>query len=81
MFNQVVTYVFNHSFRMMTKTHLALGVTVTSLLLSTADPFTLGLAAVATQLPDVDTSRSLTGRILLPLSRYLERIAPSRTAS
>jgi inner membrane protein len=64
---------------MMAKTHLALGVTVTSLALSTADPFTLGLAAVATQLPDVDTSRSLTGRILLPLARFLEHRFPHRT--
>jgi inner membrane protein len=64
---------------MMAKTHLVLGITITSLALSTADPLTLGLAAVATQLPDVDTSRSLTGRILLPISRFLEHRFPHRT--
>jgi inner membrane protein len=64
---------------MMAKTHLALGVTVASLALSTADPLTLGIAAAATQLPDVDTSRSLAGRIVLPLSRFLEHRFPHRT--
>jgi len=44
----------------MTQTHVALAVAATSLTLGTADAITLGLSAIASVLPDVDTTKSLT---------------------
>src|SRR5262245_33520823 len=67
--------------QMMTKTHAALSVVVTSFAMGTADPVTLAIAVGASQLPDVDTSRSLVGRVLFPLSRFLEDRFAHRTIS
>ncbi|MBX3279704.1 MAG: metal-dependent hydrolase [Acidobacteria bacterium] len=64
---------------MMAKTHALFGVAAGSLLVGTADPFCLGVAAVASQLPDADTSKSIIGRILFPISRLLEKRFPHRT--
>ncbi len=64
---------------MMAKTHLLFSVTVTAFALETTTPLVLGAAALASQLPDVDTSTSFVGRILLPLSRWIERCWPHRT--
>jgi inner membrane protein len=66
---------------MMAKTHLLLALTVTSFALETTHPLTLGLAALASQLPDVDMSSSLAGRLMLPLARWLERRFPHRTVT
>jgi inner membrane protein len=63
---------------MMIATHTVFSVAITSLVMNTANPILLGLAAIAAQLPDVDTSKSTPGRILLPLSRFLERRFPHR---
>jgi inner membrane protein len=52
---------------------MALAVAATSLVLGTADPMVLSLSAVCSQLPDVDTTKSFSGRILFPLSSYLEK--------
>jgi inner membrane protein len=52
---------------------MALAVAATSLILGTADPMVLSLSAVCSQLPDVDTTKSFSGRILFPLSSYLEK--------
>lgn len=57
---------------MLTVTHATLAIASTSLLLGTADPWALGLSAVASQLPDIDTSGSVPGRIFFPVSRWLE---------
>lgn len=64
---------------MMNLTHTALSVTVTSISLGTADPFVLGTAAIASQLPDVDTSKSVVGRLLFPISHFLEKRYPHRS--
>ncbi|MBW4619288.1 MAG: metal-dependent hydrolase [Cyanosarcina radialis HA8281-LM2] len=64
---------------MMNVTHICLSVCVTSIALSTAEPITLGIAALASQLPDVDTGKSLVGRVLFPLSRFLEKRYPHRS--
>lgn len=64
---------------MMAKTHLLFSVTVTAFALETTNPLVLGAAALASQLPDVDTSTSFVGRILWPLSRWLENRFPHRT--
>jgi inner membrane protein len=58
---------------MMYKTHIVLAVAATSLVLGTADPIVLSLGAVCSQLPDVDTTKSYSGRMLFPLSSYLEK--------
>jgi inner membrane protein len=52
---------------------MALAVAATSLVLGTADGVVLSLSAVCSQLPDVDTTKSFSGRILFPLSSYLEK--------
>lgn len=64
---------------MMSKTHAALAVAVSSLALQTGEMTVLGSAAIASQLPDVDTSRSLAGRILFPVAWFLEKRWPHRT--
>lgn len=64
---------------MMNLTHTALSVTVTSIALGTADPLVLGTAAIASQLPDVDTSKSVIGRVLFPISHFLEKRYPHRS--
>jgi inner membrane protein len=57
----------------MTFTHTALAIATSSLFLSSASPVVLGLSAIASLLPDVDTSKSLPGRLLFPVSRILEK--------
>lgn len=58
---------------MMSRTHIVLAVAATSLILGTADGVVLSLSAIASQLPDVDTTKSYSGRVLFPLSSYLEK--------
>jgi inner membrane protein len=62
-------------------THCLFSLTLTAFTLETADWKPLALAAVASQLPDVDTSSSLAGRLLRPLSRGLENRWPHRTVT
>jgi inner membrane protein len=57
---------------MMTPTHIAFSVSLTSIVLGTANPEVLGTAALASLLPDIDTSKSSIGRLFLPLSSWLE---------
>lgn len=64
---------------MMSTTHMAFSVAATSLALGTANPIPLCVAAIASQLPDIDTSKSTSGRFLLPISRWLEKRHPHRT--
>jgi len=64
---------------MLTVTHAALAIASTSLFMGTADPWILGTAAVASQLPDVDTTGSVPGRIFHPVSRWLEARFPHRS--
>ena len=64
---------------MMTKTHAALSVAITSFAMGTADPGTLAIAAGASLLPDVDTTKSLAGRALFPVARFLENRFAHRT--
>lgn len=60
-------------------THAVFATTATSLFLGTAEPTLLLTGALASQLPDVDTSKSIPGRILLPISSWLEKRYPHRT--
>jgi inner membrane protein len=66
---------------MMTLTHLAISGLMTGLVLGTADPVVLTVGSIASLapkaiaglLPDVDISKSPAGRLLTPISRYLEK--------
>lgn len=62
----------------MAVTHTAFSVSLTSLALGTANPGVLSMAAIASLLPDIDTSKSLIGRLFFPLSRWLESHAVHR---
>ena len=64
---------------MMATTHTAFSLTLTSLALGTANPVALIIAAVASQLPDLDTSKSTIGRIFFPISHFIERRLPHRS--
>lgn len=64
---------------MMVMTHTVMSVALTSVALGTADPIVLGLAAIAAQMPDVDTSKSVPGRVLFPVSHWLEKRFPHRS--
>jgi len=60
-------------------THAVFATTMTSLFLGTSEPILLLTGAIASQLPDIDTSKSIPGRILLPLSSWLEKRYPHRS--
>lgn len=64
---------------MMSITHCCLAVTGASIILNTANPIILLSAAICSQLPDIDTSKSVPGRILFPISRLLEQRFPHRS--
>ena len=65
----------------MVVTHTAFSVAGTALAMGTANPIVLMICAIAAQLPDVDTSKSIPGRILAPISYVLERHFPHRSVT
>ncbi|MDJ0725220.1 MAG: metal-dependent hydrolase [Prochloraceae cyanobacterium] len=66
---------------MMALTHAAFSVALTSVTLGTGNPIVLAISAIASQLPDVDTSKSHIGRILFPISNFLENRFAHRSIS
>jgi len=62
-------------------THAALAATSVAGILGSSNPFILLTAAIASQLPDVDTSKSIAGRILFPISQILEKQFPHRSVT
>lgn len=66
---------------MMSITHAAIAACTTSLAIGTANPLILLTAAVASQLPDVDTTKSFTGRAFYPLAAWLETKFAHRSVS
>lgn len=64
---------------MMSVTHAALAACTVAVGLGTADPYTLAIAAAASQLPDIDTSASFVGRLVWPLTNFLEQRFPHRS--
>lgn len=64
---------------MMSVTHMAIAVSATSLVFSTGEPLALGLAAIGSLLPDIDTSTSILGQIFFPVSRWIEARFPHRS--
>lgn len=64
---------------MMTPTHMTFSVVVASIGLATANPIVLSVSAIASLFPDIDTSKSMIGRLLFPISRFLEKRHPHRS--
>ncbi|NJL56517.1 metal-dependent hydrolase, partial [bacterium] len=61
---------------MMSLTHAAIALTTTSISLGTANAFTLGVAIIGSQLPDLDSTQSFIGRMLFPIARLIEERFP-----
>ena len=64
---------------MLAITHALFSTTITALVMGTANPVHLAIAAGASQLPDVDITTSYVGKLLFPVSRILENQFPHRT--
>jgi inner membrane protein len=64
---------------MMSITHSAIALSGTSLILGTANPLSLGLAVIGSQLPDLDTTTSTIGKIFFPISSWIEDRFPHRS--
>ncbi len=64
---------------MTAKNHFLFSVSAASLTLGTLDPFVLLIAGAMSLLPDIDSSKSVYGKMLFPLSRLIERHFPHRT--
>jgi len=64
---------------MMSLTHAVIAATGASLILGSADPIVLGIAAAGSQLPDIDSTETYIGRILYPIAHYLEEKLPHRS--
>lgn len=57
---------------MLSVTHAAIATCATSLIIGTADPAVLAASAIASQLPDIDTTKSYTGMIFHPVAKWFE---------
>ncbi|MFM7447593.1 MAG: metal-dependent hydrolase [Leptolyngbyaceae cyanobacterium] len=66
---------------MMNSTQAVFSVALTSLAMGTADPMLLGTAAISSQFPDLDTSKSWISRLppLTVISRWIEKRYSHRT--
>ena len=64
---------------MTAKNHFLFSISVVSLTLGTLDPFVLLIAGAMSLLPDIDSSKSVIGKILFPISRLIEKYFPHRT--
>ena len=64
---------------MMAVTHAVISSSITSLILGRIDPLTIGLSILGSQLPDLDSSKSLIGQVCFPISRYFENNYPHRS--
>lgn len=66
---------------MMAVTHAMISGSLTGLILGRNDALTLGLSILGSQLPDLDTSKSIIGQIFFPISSWLEDNYPHRTVT
>ncbi len=64
---------------MMSITHAALSVAGTSLFLGETSSFSLVLSVLGSQLPDLDTTKSIMGRICYPIAHFIESRFSHRT--
>ena len=62
-------------------THAAIAPAGASLLLGTAHPLPLALAVLGSQLPDIDTTTSIIGQVLYPVSSWIEDRYPHRSVT
>lgn len=60
-------------------THAAIATAGTSLILGSANPLILALSITGSQLPDLDTSTSIIGQVLFPISSWIEDRFPHRS--
>ncbi len=65
----------------MTLSHLAISGLMTATILGSSSPVVIGVGAIAGLIPDVDIGKSPAGRILFPLSRFLEKRFPHRSCT
>lgn len=63
---------------MMAITHLAIAASITAFTLD-SQPLTLGIAALGSQLPDLDTTDSYMGKLFYPIARWIQDRYPHRT--
>ncbi|MEL6763533.1 MAG: metal-dependent hydrolase, partial [Cyanobacteria bacterium J06607_6] len=66
---------------MMAVTHAAIACAGVSIFLGTAEPLPLTLAVLGSQLPDVDTTTSIIGQVLYPVSSWIEDRFPHRSVT
>ena len=66
---------------MIALTHMVISATGVSLFLQTADYRILAVACAASLFPDIDTSKSIAGRIVPFVSRWFERRFPHRSCT
>ncbi|MGK7873344.1 MAG: metal-dependent hydrolase [Xenococcaceae cyanobacterium] len=59
--------------------HAVLAIAGTSIVLGTSNPFLLGISAIASLLPDIDTSRSTAGKLMPEISKWIENRYAHRT--
>lgn len=64
---------------MMGLTHAAISAACTSIAITSADPWVLGIAAISSQIPDLDTTDSTAGKILYPVAAWIEKRYAHRT--
>jgi inner membrane protein len=64
---------------MMTLSHIFISSLATAAITGSSDPIAIGIGGIAGLLPDVDGAKSPAGRILFPLSKYLEKHFPHRS--
>ena len=66
---------------MMAVTHAAIACAGVAIFLGTAEPLPLALAVLGSQLPDVDTTTSIIGQVLYPVSSWIEDRFPHRSVT
>ncbi len=64
---------------MMSVTHAAIACSGSALLLGSSSPWTLLLSVIGSQLPDIDTTKSIAGKTLYPIAAWFEARFPHRT--
>jgi inner membrane protein len=64
---------------MMTLSHIFISSLATAAITGSSDPIAIGIGGIAGLLPDVDGAKSPAGRILFPVSKYLEKHFPHRS--
>ncbi|OZH55928.1 hypothetical protein AFK68_01455 [Hydrocoleum sp. CS-953] len=56
---------------MLAPTHSAFSILCTAAVLQTVNPVILGIAGAVALLPDIDHSKSISGRLFYPISKFI----------